>query len=430
MLNPNTVRDIDRVVGSKICWILSQVKKVTRRNIKEPKKIKKILFIKISEMGSTVLLYPSIRTVKRNFPQAKIFFLTFKGNEEMFDALDGISKENIYAIETSSILGLSRDLILIMKKLRKEHIDAVIDFELFSRISAILSFLAKTPIQVGFHGFFMEGMYRGDFLTHKVIYNHYQHTSLSFCTLVESLKEPISDSPLLEKRVYPSLRLPRFKPNKIQIENVLSKIKNIQPNISNKRIVILNTNASDFLPIRRWPKEYFIKLARLILNKLPVIVVLTGAKKEKEYVASIEKKINNVNLVNLVGQTDFMELMTLFSISHLLITNDSGPAHFAALTPTYIITLFGPETPLLYSPLTKRNISLISDLASCPSVNAYNGRKSPFTDNKCMYGIKVLDVFTLAKKLLKLPSPKVTDDTTIDSRLLQAYISGYNPLLS
>ena len=41
----------------------------------------------------------------------------------------------------------------------------------------------------------------------------------------------------------------------------------------------------------------------------------------------------------------------LYTLSELLITNDSGPAHFASMTPITVITLFGPETPLLFRAL-------------------------------------------------------------------------------
>jgi ADP-heptose:LPS heptosyltransferase len=33
----------------------------------------------------------------------------------------------------------------------------------------------------------------------------------------------------------------------------------------------------------------------------------------------------------------------IYGLAEVLVTNDGGPAHFAALTPIDVVTLFGPE---------------------------------------------------------------------------------------
>jgi len=48
------------------------------------------------------------------------------------------------------------------------------------------------------------------------------------------------------------------------------------------------------------------------------------------------------------GQAEEMCIRDSYNISAVLVTNDSGPAHFSAITPIRSIVLFGPETPRLY----------------------------------------------------------------------------------
>ena len=55
--------------------------------------------------------------------------------------------------------------------------------------------------------------------------------------------------------------------------------------------------------------------------------------------------------VSFAGQTTLRELLTLYTIADVLVTNDSGPAHFASLTPVHTVVLFGPETPRLFGSL-------------------------------------------------------------------------------
>jgi len=88
----------------------------------------------------------------------------------------------------------------------------------------------------------------------------------------------------------------------------------------------------------------------------------------------------------------------LYTLSELLITNDSGPAHFASMTPVTVITLFGPETPLLFRALTPRAIPIWMEVPCSPCVNAYNNRQSPCRDNICMKTITVDRVFETAAK--------------------------------
>jgi ADP-heptose:LPS heptosyltransferase len=77
----------------------------------------------------------------------------------------------------------------------------------------------------------------------------------------------------------------------------------------------------------------------------------------------------------------------------VLVTNDSGPAHFATLTPIDVVTLFGPETPRLFAARTPRNAALWAGLTCSPCVSAYNNRQSPCRNNLCMQAISVEQVF-------------------------------------
>ena len=52
-------------------------------------------------------------------------------------------------------------------------------------------------------------------------------------------------------------------------------------------------------------------------------------------------------MIPLAGKTTLRQVLVLYARSEILVTNDSGPAHFASMTPIHVVTLFGPETPAL-----------------------------------------------------------------------------------
>jgi len=86
-------------------------------------------------------------------------------------------------------------------------------------------------------------------------------------------------------------------------------------------------------------------------------------------------------------------LLVLYTLADVLVTNDSGPAHFATLTPIRVVTLFGPETPALFAARTPRNSVLWAGIACSPCVSAYNNRQSACRNNLCMQAITVEQVF-------------------------------------
>ena len=109
--------------------------------------------------------------------------------------------------------------------------------------------------------------------------------------------------------------------------------------------------------------------------------------------------------MDFVGCTrDLDDVLQLCHLSQVLITNDSGPAHFATLTPVPVVTLFGPETPTLYGPRGKRAKNLFAGIACSPCLTAFNHRNSSCTDNVCLQEIKVQQVLEAAGSLMDDPS--------------------------
>ena len=120
---------------------------------------------------------------------------------------------------------------------------------------------------------------------------------------------------------------------------------------------------------------------------------MTGAPDEAEPIEEIARSVGSPRCFSTAGKTTLRQLLVLYGLSEVLVTNDSGPAHFAALTQISIVTLFGPETPSLFAASTPRNTPIWKGLACSPCVNAYNNRQSPCRNNLCMQQITLDEVF-------------------------------------
>jgi ADP-heptose:LPS heptosyltransferase len=399
-LDTQKLQIIDRLVGVPICALLTLVRRLKRNaDVSErPLLPRNLLFVKLAEQGSTVLAYPAIARAIQLVGRENVFFLVFEENRFILDAMGLIPRENVVTIRHSNPLELGFQALQALGRIRQLKIDAAIDLEFFARGSAILAFLSGARQRVGFHTFFGDGPYRGDLMTHRLSYNPYLHTSQTFFLMVAAIEQALPRSgklsipvPQIEKWV------PDFQPGANEQEVVRSLLRREAG--ADSPVILLNPNASDLLPLRKWPVERYELLARRLLDAFPEIYIgLTGAPDEVEPIETMVRQIDSPRCFSLAGKTTLRQLLVLYTLSELLITNDSGPAHFAAMTPINTITLFGPETPTLFGARTPRAAAIWKGLACSPCVNAYNNRQSSCTNNICMQEITVDRVFEEASK--------------------------------
>src|SRR5580765_5951094 len=183
-----TLQGTDRWVGGPLCAILTLLKKIFESAGRPgPRQFRRILFVKFAEQGSTVLAYPAILRAIEMVGRENVYFVVFDDNSFILDAMEIIPDGNVITIATNSLFGLATGALRAVLQVRKIGIDAVIDMEFLTRFSAILTFATGAKSRVGFHTFFGDGPYRGDLMTHRLLYNPHLHTSQMFEAMVEAL---------------------------------------------------------------------------------------------------------------------------------------------------------------------------------------------------------------------------------------------------
>ena len=391
-LNVDAARRIDRIVGIPLCFAGSVLRKVlafflpARGNDRPPKNI---LFIELTEMGSAILADPAMQKARRTL-DANLYFAIFRKNSPSLGLLGTVPHENIFRMRDSGILSVVADACRFFLWTRRNRIDTVIDLELFSRFTAILTGFSGAVRRVGFHAFAAEGLYRGDFLTHKVLYNPHQHIAKNFVALVNALLAPRVERPY-SKTVIPDAEivLRKVEPTEQAKDAVRSRVRDAWPAYDPARhaLVLFNTDASDLIPLRRWPEKHYIQLARMVLDRYPrVVILLTGSEAERERKERIVAALQSERCINFAGRTEIAELPALYASSAFMLTNDSGPAQFASITAMPVFVFFGPETPALYGPLGVIT-PIFAGMACSPCVSAANHRKSVCDNNLCLQTI-------------------------------------------
>ena len=400
-ISVNTMRAIDHWVGVPLCAVASPlvalldgVKNIFSRGTDAPRKL---LFIELSEMGSAILVDPAMRNAQAR--GAELFFLIFKSNRASLTLLNTVKPENIFTIDSSSLGGLIKDTIAFLLVAHKHRIDTVIDLELFSRFTALLTGLCGARRRVGYHIFHGEGLWRGFMLTRKVHYNPHIHITKNFLSLIHAAFAKEIEVPFSKIQIADSeIRLEQAVINPLALSQVRERIEKlaadagIQFKQGQQRLILVNPNASDLLPQRRWAQQRFSELIQGLNQRYPNdLILITGSPAEFDYVEKVRTVANIKNALNFAGQVTFAELPPLYTLSDVMVTNDSGPGHFSAVTPLRTVVLFGPETPALYGSIGK-SIPITANLACSPCVSAANHRKTPCQDNVCMQAITVSQV--------------------------------------
>jgi ADP-heptose:LPS heptosyltransferase len=369
---------------------------------KAPDQIKKVLILQLSERGAVILAHSAVVKVKELFPQATLYYAIFEEMKESIQLLQTVPDDHIFNVRSQSLTGFIMSTVAMIAAVRKEKMDVVLDFELFSRISSLLSYLSGARISVGFNKFSMEGLYRGTLQTHRVSYNHLKHITLNFLSLAFALREDPGAIPLSKVAVQrEDIQVPAVTSPADAQKKMLQKLQQVCPEItSEKTIIVFNPNGSVFLPLRRWPMKNYGELAQKLLRNPSVYIVVTGSQSERKDAVMFCDALRNRRCINLAGETSFRELIDLYALADLLVSNDSGPPNVAALTNIKVLVFFGPESPACYKPLGEHVEVLYADLLCSPCVSAYNHRKSPCRDNKCLQVITVDEVYEKISSLI------------------------------
>lgn len=392
---------LDRWVFAFVCLLLTLLAFPGRFMPAGIRKPKKILLVKLAEQGSSVLAISAMKSAVRMVGRENVYAIVFEENRFILDVIGIIPPKNIFPVKQGSVFSMATSTLGHLVEIRRKKVDAAVDLEFFARFSAAITFLSGAKLRSGLHAYFGEGPYRGDLMTHRVLYNPHLHTSQMFDVLVNALREdpqklPTYTVPILRTQATWKYRAPRLARQSLQrklFPQNLLKTKH--------KIILVNSNASDLLPLRKWEPFKYVELIRKLLGKYPdSVVCLTGSERERDGAGEIHRAVHSNRCLNLAGRTSLDELMVLFCLSDVLITNDSGPAHFASLTPIATVVLFGPETPSLFSAKSSGSQAIYLGLPCSPCINALNNRQTACRDNQCMKQITVETVLDRVTRAL------------------------------
>jgi ADP-heptose:LPS heptosyltransferase len=162
-------------------------------------------------------------------------------------------------------------------------------------------------------------------------------------------------------------------------------------------MVVLHPGSGDNFPGRRWPTRRFGLLARRLVDR-GAIVAVTGERRERGLTREVAEASGRA-LHDLAGTLDLEELIALLARARLLGSYDTGPVHLASALGVPVLGLYGPNTPLLYGPLSAGSRAFYDPPPCSPCITNFNYKTSRCRNAVC---IRAIDVDAVADEAVRL----------------------------
>ena len=148
------------------------------------------------------------------------------------------------------------------------------------------------------------------------------------------------------------INLPYLQTNSQNISKLL-----FQYSINKENKILAICPGAEFGPAKRWPTNFFSKIAQHYLDK-DWIVLSLGSEKDALISKEIKENLqgNIDNFIDTTGKTKLEDAVDLLSASSLVLTNDSGLMHIASAVEVPLLALFGPTSPEFTPPLGEKSV--------------------------------------------------------------------------
>ncbi len=335
--------------------------------------------------GDTVISLPAAREIRRIFSQARITFWAPENLAPLI-AYAGVC-DDVIAIPSSQRHPLTRSFRMA-RRLAACSFDVAVLFQNAFE-SAFTTWLAGIPVRAGY-----PTDLRGPIINLKIPFPknissaHQVFYYLGISEFIESLWEGESRR---KQRDVPDCRI-HFRPQDVEAASAL--IASFGG--TGKALWFCLCPGSANSEAKRWPPEYFAKLADVLIEKLHAQVIFCGAPSEALLIDKIISQQKRCRAINLAAKTDMLGMMGVMSLAQMVVSNDTGSAHLAAAASSRVLTLFGPTSPGATAPLGSTSYT-IQGAAPCAPCKHF---KCPRPDHPCMRNLTPEMVFDRIELLL------------------------------
>lgn len=350
----------------------------------------KILVRGTNWIGDAVMSIPALRELRRIFPDAKITLHTRSWADGLFR--DAAFIDDLVTFDPHK--WKFKDVLDNSDFLREDRYDLALLFP-NSFESALTTYLSKIPQRFGYNKDL-----RGLLLTEPIAvpeWKNRRHEVFYYLNLVSEIEKRVLGRDTVSQTA-PDISFEVSDGRRSAAHRQLAAF-GADPLKKTVALGVGSTNSR----AKRWPAERYAELADKLQSVAGVNVVLVGSKEEIE-IADKVSGLCKSRPMNIAGETDLSEAVSILASIDLLISNDMGLAHVAPAVGTETIVIFGPTNPETTRPFSEKALLIRKDVDCSPCML----RDCPI-DHRCMIRISVEEVFEAAIQVLE-PQLQEIDD--------------------
>jgi lipopolysaccharide heptosyltransferase II len=300
--------------------------------------VKKLLAIRLDNLGDVLMATPALAAIRRGLPEAELSLLAspsgaaLKPHLPMLDAVIAYDAPWVKGgSDNDADFDGSADTALVAQ-LAAQRFDAAVIFTTCTQSAlpaALLCRLAGIPLRLAHC---RENPYRllSDWVRETdVVAPQMRHEVERQLALVGAVGFEPDDERLV-------FAIDRAERHALHSKLAANGIDPARPHI------VVHVGAS--APSRRYPAPAFGAAAELIGRRSGACILFTGDAAEQPLIDEARNRMGTRS-VSLAGQLTLGELGALIADTRLLVSNNTGPAHIAAAVGTPVVDLYALTNP-------------------------------------------------------------------------------------
>ena len=295
--------------------------------------MKHFLIIRLSSLGDIIHTLPAFSALRKNFPQAMISWMVEEKGKEILDLVAGLDRTIIlHPSEWGFHKRRFWSEIFKLKETTNGKDQVALDFQGLVK-SALIAFLTRAPIRIGFHKKNLKEPLASFFYTEalqEIPENiHVMSKNLRLLTRIGIQEE--------------NYEFPLILPEEL-VASINEKLKETGYD-DREKLVLLNVGAG--WETKRWFPERWAQLIEKLRRPEIFPLLLWGTDEEKSLAEDIGQKTNTP----LTPFLSLKEVTALVRKASLLVSGDTFALQVACAFRRPVVGIFGPTNPRRNGPL-------------------------------------------------------------------------------
>jgi len=345
----------------------------------------RILMVRLSAIGDVINTIPSLRALRRAFPDAHVAWLVEDRAASVIEGDRDLDARHVFERRrwdprrgSGPVFRSLAEIVTLVRTMRAAKYDVALDFQ-GNLKSGMLTWLSGARRRIGFRAAdCKEGSFV--FTNERVTPSHDSvHRVHRFFSLAERLARGSSPS------------APQVSISNMEMADAEQRIAGACG--TRRPRIAVHPGTSGFGRFKRWPTASYAHVIDMLVDRYGARVCLVTGPDDRGLADEVFARMSQT-AVMLPRTRSLRGLAAMLKCVDLFIGADSGPAHLASAVGTPVVAVFGPKDPAVYAPYGPKTAVVRADLPCSPC------KRRKCDHAECMTAVTPEAVISAAEELL------------------------------